>query len=383
MAISAMASDHATSHDPLRSQARSPGPDRVSEPSRRRPRLADVAREAGVSQGTASNVFNKPDLVREEVRVRVRDAAARLGYKGPDPRGRLLRAGKAGAIGVVVSEELTYFFTDPYARRFLAGIARVCDARGSGLVLISAGRTRASEDSVRTALVDGFIVYSLEDGGRLLEPVRARGLPYVSVDFEGGAGSVRVDDRHAAADLARRLVGLGHRRFGILGFAPPDVENATGSVATLPIARALQARFSVKRDRLSGFLDPIRDAGIDPDDVALVESPNVREVARHAADRLLDASPRPTAILAMSDVLALGALDAAHARGLSVPRDLSLTGFDGLPLSQRAEPALTTMRQPITEKGTRAAEMLFSGGRDAILLDVDVIAGASTGPAPG
>ena len=242
-------------------------------------RLADVAREAGVSQGTASNVFNKPELVRAEVRERVLQASKALGYRGPDPRGRLLRAGKANAIGVVVSEELAYFFADPYARRFMAGIAEVCDAQGSGLVLISAGRTRSGRESVRMALVDGFIVYSLEDGANLLEPVRARGMPYVSVDFEGGAGSVRVDDRRAAADLARHLLDLGHRRFGILGFSPPDVPQETGSIAVAEVDAALEARFSVKRDRLAGFMDALREAGIASRDVALVETPNIRGVS--------------------------------------------------------------------------------------------------------
>ncbi|MEM7567499.1 MAG: LacI family DNA-binding transcriptional regulator [Pseudomonadota bacterium] len=346
-------------------------------------RLADVAREAGVSQGTASNVFNKPDLVREEVRERVLAAAAALGYQGPDPRGRLLRAGKADAIGVVVSEELAYFFADPYARRFLAGIAEVCDAQGSGLLLISAGRMRSDSDSVRTALVDGFIVYSLEDGAHLLEPVRARRLPYVSVDFEGGAGSVRVDDRRAAADLARHLIGLGHRRFGVLGFAAPDVAQDENGIGALSVEDALEARFSVKRDRLAGFMDALGEAGIGAGDVSLVETPNARGLGQVATRRLLDAAPETTAILAMSDVLALGALDHAAQAGIAVPDRLSLTGFDGLPLSQRAEPSLTTMRQPIAEKGRRAAAMLFAGKSDAVRLDVEMMLGGSTGPAQG
>ncbi len=345
-------------------------------------RLADVAREAGVSQGTASNAFNKPDLVRDEVRERVLAAAAELGYRGPDPRGRLLRAGKADAIGVVVSEELAYFFTDPYARRFLAGIAEVCDARGSGLLLISAGRMRSDSDSVRTALVDGFIVYSLEDGAHLLEPVRARRLPYVSVDFDGGAGSVRVDDRKAAADLARHLLALGHRRFAILGFAAPDVAQDESGVTLTPVEDALEARFSVKRDRLAGFMDALGEAGLGAGDVALAESPNARALGAVAARRLLGAAPETTAILAMSDVLALGALDHAAQAGIAVPDRLSLTGFDGLPLSQRARPPLTTVRQPIEEKGRRAAAMLFAGGSDAVRLDVELMLGASTGPAP-
>ena len=92
-------------------------------------RLRDVA-AAGVSHGTASNVFNRPDLVREEVRARVLGAARALGYAGPSPQGRLLRAGKANAIGIAAAEPLSYFFADPWARRLLAEVAEVCDQRG-------------------------------------------------------------------------------------------------------------------------------------------------------------------------------------------------------------------------------------------------------------
>ena len=96
-------------------------------------RLADVAREAGVSHGTASNVFSRPDIVRDEVRKRVHEAAAKLGYAGPDPRGRLLRAGKVNAIGVATAEPLSYFFDDPFAKVVMSGISQVCDATGAGI----------------------------------------------------------------------------------------------------------------------------------------------------------------------------------------------------------------------------------------------------------
>src|SRR5689334_11771929 len=101
-------------------------------------KLSDVARAAGVSQGTVSNVFNRPQLVREEVRERVRAVARKLGYRGPDPKGRLLRAGKVNAIGIATMEPLTYFFADPYAREVMEGIAEAASAHGSGISLVSA-----------------------------------------------------------------------------------------------------------------------------------------------------------------------------------------------------------------------------------------------------
>src|SRR5262245_59852042 len=121
-------------------------------------KLADVARTAGVSQGTASNVFAKPELVRPEVRERVQQAAARLGYHGPDPKGRLLRAGRVNAIGVVVMDDLGYFFNDPFNREFMIGVAEVCDERGAGISLVSAVDRDSAAWGIDTALVDGFII---------------------------------------------------------------------------------------------------------------------------------------------------------------------------------------------------------------------------------
>ena len=121
-------------------------------------KLKDVAAAAGVSHGTASNVFNRPELVREEVRERVREAARALGYAGPSPQGRLLRTGKVNAIGVAAAEPLEYFFADPWARRLLKEVAEVCDARGAGLALVSVGGEQPLAWGIENALVDGFLL---------------------------------------------------------------------------------------------------------------------------------------------------------------------------------------------------------------------------------
>src|ERR1700738_2731452 len=163
-------------------------------------KLADVARAAGVSQGTASNVFSRPEIVRPEVRERVETCARSLGYGGPDPRGRLLRAGKVNAIGVVAMDNLAYFFNDPYNRAFMTGVAEVCDAHGAGVALVSAVDRAKAAWSINSAVVDGFIVQCIEDGDRLLEVTRRRKLPFVAVDIDPGpeASSIMVDDRAGA-----------------------------------------------------------------------------------------------------------------------------------------------------------------------------------------
>ena len=185
-------------------------------------RLTDVAKAAGVSHGTASNVFSRPEIVREEVRERVMAAAHRLGYGGPDPKGRLLRAGKVNAIGVATAEPLSYFFDDPFARVVMSGISQACDATGAGISLVSAVNKEQLAWNIQSALVDGFVVFCIEGGSRLVELTRERRLPFVALDFgfdDETIAAIGVDDVAGARMAARHLAGLGHRRFAVLVIA--------------------------------------------------------------------------------------------------------------------------------------------------------------------
>src|SRR2546428_13586492 len=180
-------------------------------------KLADVAKAAKVSQGTASNVFNRPELVRPEVRERVEASARRLAYAGPDPKGRLLRGGKVNAIGIVMADDTAYFFRDPFARMLLSGIAEVCDERGAGVALVSTNRQKDAAWRIQTAVVDGFIVHCLRVGDRLISLARNRHLPVVAIDLDGGNGlsSGVIDDRHGAYLARRQPPGLRHRKVAL------------------------------------------------------------------------------------------------------------------------------------------------------------------------
>ena len=344
-------------------------------------KLADVARAAGVSQGTASNVFAKPDLVRPEVRARVEAMARALGYHGPDPKGRLLRAGKVNAIGVVVMDDLTYFFHDPFSREFMRGVAEVCDARGAGIALVSAVDRDRAAWGIDSALVDGFIVQCLEDGDRLIELARRRGLPFVAVDVDPGpdASAILIDDRGGARQAAEHLLALGHRRFGILSLEI----HADGHVGLVEGARRSSSLYGPTRHRLEGYGEALRAAGVDFDRVPIVEVANDQDGAVAGAVTLFDAAPGITAVLAMSDVLALGAIAEARRRGLAVPGDVSVIGYDDVPEAARAEPPLTTVAQPTSRKGRIAADMIFERGPPRKeFLPVELVVRASTGPAP-
>ena len=344
-------------------------------------KLADVARAAGVSQGTASNVFAKPELVRPEVRERVEEVARALGYHGPDPRGRLLRAGKVNAIGVVVMDDLSYFFQDPFSREFMSGVAEICDARGAGIALVSAVDRDRAAWGIDSALVDGFIIQCLEHGDQLIDLARRRGLPFVAVDVDPGpdASAILIDDRGGARQAAEHLLALGHRRFGILSLEI----HADGHVGLVEGARRSASLYGPTRHRLEGYGTALRAAGVDFDAVPIVEVANDQGGATAGAATLFDAAPDITAVLAMSDVLALGAIAEARRRGLAVPGDVSVVGYDDVPEAARAEPPLTTIAQPTRRKGGIAAHMIFDPGPPRKeFLPVELVVRASTGPAP-
>jgi DNA-binding LacI/PurR family transcriptional regulator len=349
---------------------------------KRSAKLADVARAAGVSQGTASNAFNRPELVRPEVRARVEASARRLGYAGPDPRGRALRAGKANLIGIVSAGDTAYSFRDLFMRQVMAGIADECDAHGAGMALVSARGNSEAAWRIQTAVVDGFIVNCLRVGEDLISLARERKLPFVSIDLDAGPGtsSILVEDRRGGYAAARHLLELGHRRFGLLALE-------TGCVARFGWVEAGRLRgcdLRFARDRVAGYADALAERGIALEDLAVMEAPNDRDAAVPYAAELLAARPETTAILAMSDVLAFAAIDAARSRGLRVPEDLSVVGFDDVPEAATSSPPLTTVSQPAVEKGRLAARLILEPGPPrAEVLPVKLVVRGSTAPRAG
>jgi DNA-binding LacI/PurR family transcriptional regulator len=344
---------------------------------RRRVRLRDVADRAGVSVGSASQAFSRPELVSEAVRARVLAAAEALGYSGPDPAARRLRTGRAGALGLIFSERLRYQFTDPAAPAFLGGVAEGMEDTHMGLLLIPDSRFREqTAETVRGAAVDGFIVYSAASNDPRVEAALARGLPVVTVDQPRDAPTafIGIDDRAAARQAAEHVRQLGHRRVGVLAF-----------VTALDREGELVLEMSV--ERRAGYEEGL---GAVWDEAAVRTCrPNATEPARRATLDLLRGDAPPTAILAMSDVLATGALQAAAELGLRVPEDLSLVGFDDGPAAALTSPPLTTIAQPHEEKGRLAAEWLLEdilspqlrNPRRAIL-PTKLVVRKSTGP-PG
>ena len=317
--------------------------------------LKTIADRVGVSRMTVSNAFSRPDQLSASLRTRILEVADELGYCGPDPVGRSLRSGRSGTVGVLVSDSLTYAFTDRVATTFLSGAAAVLEPHGAALTVLSSPRF-GDAGAINRALVDGLLVYSVDPDSPGLHVARRRGIPLVFADQrpEAGIPSVNVDDRGGARAVARHLVELGHRRVALL---TESLAEQTGLVPADVVPE-----HPVVAERLAGWLeglglDPGSRSGLPP----MASLPfNDRDEARRAVEMLLDLQPDTTAVLALTDVMAWGAVDAARARGLRVPEDLSVVGFDDAPRDPTDAPPLTTVRQPLREKGLEAARLLVN-----------------------
>ncbi len=346
--------------------------------------LLDVAERANVSKTTVSNVFSHPERVRPELRAHIEEVAGRLGYQGPDPKGRLLSSGKVNAIGVVSfgAFGISLLFKMTYAQNFLAGVAHVCEERDVGLSLVSAREDQAAS-GIKNALVDGFIFHSLDKIG-LIEKAKHRRLPVVVIDIDAGpdVSSISVDHRDGMRQATRHLLTLGHRRF-VIGsllwsfrapiFHPPS-----------QAGRQLIDAGPQMRERIAGVAEALSEAGIALDDVPIVEgcgTPDEEAAFGSGAKMILDMAPEATAVIALSDHLALSVLDKARERGIAVPKDLSIVSFDDDPEAALADPPLTTAAQSAFEKGRMAAEMLLEGGPPRqVVLPVELIIRGSTAP---
>lgn len=327
--------------------------------TRRQATLASLAAELGVSRTTVSNAYNRPDQLSPELRRRVLETARRLGYPGPDPVARSLRTRKAGAVGLLLTENLSYAFRDPAAVGVLEGLALACEDAGVGLHLVPASPGREDVAAVHRAGVDGFVVYSVPDDDPHLAAVLSRPVPTVIVDQPQVEGVDRVgpDDEAATVDLANHLVNLGHRQVGVLCMRLARDRND----GFAPLRRQHEAHYHVQRTRLAALAKTFEKAGVDWASVPVVErfEHSVDEGAS-AARQLLDAHPGVTALVCTSDILALGAIAEVGRRGLRVPADLTVTGFDGIAEATRA--GLTTVHQPVLEKGRAAGKLLLSAG---------------------
>ncbi|MBZ5739439.1 LacI family DNA-binding transcriptional regulator [Nocardioides mangrovi] len=330
--------------------------------------LQSVADRVGVSRMTVSNAFSRPDQLSADLRARILAAAAELGYAGPDPAARALARGRTGSVGLLINGSLSEAFEDAVSAAFLAAVSDELSSRGMALTLLP-----SSEDErfvpARDVAVDGALVYICDPTAPDIDWLRRRSIPVVVVDHnvEAGTASVNVDDRGGARLAAEHLVGLGHRRIGVVTLeVDPDEPNYPA------------------RERMLGWRDALDPAGIEPTVVTTPYSP--RTAAYDVAHGLLSAPDRPTGVLCFSDAFAIATIRAAQSLGLQVPGDVSVVGFDDSVLAAASQPALTTIHQEVGEKGRAAvaaiADVIGGTTPDPVLLPTSIVVRESTAPPP-
>jgi DNA-binding LacI/PurR family transcriptional regulator len=311
--------------------------------------LATVAEALGVSAMTVSNAYNRPSKLSPELRERVLAKAKELGYAGPHPTARSLRRGHAGALGVVLGETLPYAFEDPAALQFLRGLARASVESGIALHLVPHA---GDATLVRDAVVDAFVLFALPDGHPMVDALLQRNVPLV---VHGGPELpghplVAVDERAAAVAAAEHVKALGHTRIGAIAIPL----GLFGERADRQVAPEAFAAHRVTRGRLAGYREAV------PDVVVREVVANAREHGERAAGALLELPDPPTAILCMSDELAIGALRAIG------DRDVSVVGWDDTPEAERA--GLTTIHQSLEDHGRVCAELVAQGAPAGVWL---------------
>ena len=325
-----------------------------------RPRIDDVARRAGVSKTAVSFAFNQPDHLNAATRDRILAAAAELGYR-PSPIARRLARRRTDQIGLVVPQSTHDIFANPFLPELVRGIGDVCDAEGIAVVIVPPVGGSISR-AVESALVDGLILLGLVPNHPALDEVRRAGTPLVGLDIEDFEGHdvIGIDDADGARRAAEHLHGLGHRDVAVVLIAEhPDspVDERSGISAR----RLLGVRQGFGLDGATpGAATPESNGAVR---LRILSAPVSEEGGRAAFAAIGADDHLPTAVMAMSDVTAIGLLGAALDAGVGVPDDLSIVGFDDIPASSWTTPRLTTVHQPIREKGRRAAHRLISAIR--------------------
>ena len=327
--------------------------------------IADVASAAGVSKTAVSFAFNNPERLGHATLERVLGVAHDLGYT-PHPAARALSMRRSGTIGVLIPQRLSTVFANPFLSELMQGLGELCEEHDLTLLLVPP-LDGSLEGAIRQASVDGFISLGLGPDDRALEMLDRIGIPTVAVDSESSPGrpAVNVDDEGGARAAAQHLLDLGHRDIAII---------------VLPPTRAHFGLTPAAARRLAGSA-----GAVEPHTLTAGAT---RAAGAQAFESMPRGRRRPTAVLAMSDMVAIGLMAAAQSAGLKIPDDLSVVGYDDLPLAAWTNPALTTVRQPIIEKGRLAARLLIQRMKGKVVqspppLGTSLVVRGSTSPPSG
>lgn len=303
--------------------------------------IKEVARQAGVSVGTVSNVINRPDLVSTDTRLRVETAIARLGYVRSESA-RQLRAGRSRVMALLVLDMGNPFFLD-----IARGAEKVARENDLMVMLCNSGQQQSEEDEYLAHFAQQQVLgvlLSPVDGDRTdVSTLRRNGIPVVLVDRGADVDqgcSVAVDDTLGGVLATRHLIETGHERIVFVG-GPSSLQQV--------------------RNRLQGARQAVAEAGLPPEALSVVETDRLDLTAgKDAGQRLMGLARRPTGVFCANDLLALGVLQSLFAMGVRVPDDMALVGYDDIEFAGAAAVPITSVRQPAFQIGRKSAELLIA-----------------------
>ena len=301
--------------------------------------IVNVAEEAGVSYGTVSRVINDSVHVKPETRERIQQAMERLGYV-VNRQARSLAGGKANVIGVLVPDLGT-----GYIGEIMRGIDTELGLAGYDLMLYTTHRTAVKESNyvanLAQGMVDGLLLILPRNPSDYISALTQRKFPFVLIDHQGtgrDCAAVGATNWQGAYNATEYLINLGHRRIGFI----------TGSMD-----------LGAAQDRLEGYQAALRTNRLSSEAELIYSGTFFQPDGYIGALQFLNLKNPPSAIFASNDVMAMGVMDAIREKGLQIPEDISVIGFDDIPQAMLVRPALTTVRQPLEKMGRAATQMLL------------------------
>jgi len=328
--------------------------------------IHDVAKRAGVGSITVSRVINNSGYASEEIRQRVLEAVKEMGYV-PNRLASSLRSNRTNVLALVMTDITNPFFT--VAAR---GVEDIANQAGYTVIFCNTDENKAKEKKYVEILmqnrVDGIVLVPSSSDSESVDTLQQNGKPVVVIDRyvpEKKVDQVRCDSISGAEQLTRLLISLGHQRIALLN-GPQNVSTAS--------------------DRLIGFNQALTAAGLNPSAQVIVSGAFTRQSGLAMTRQVLEMSPRPTALFAANNFIALGALSALEAAGMHVPEDLAMVTFDDLPESLVVSPFLTVAAQPVYEMAAKATEILIkrlagkgSEGFEEVVFPTQIIIRKSSG----
>lgn len=331
------------------------------------PTIRDVAKRAGVAPTTISRVINNSGYVSKETRQRVEAAIAELGYV-PNTLARSLRFKKTNTLALVVPD-----ITNPFWTTVARGVEDAASDRDFNVILCNTDESEAEQEKYLTVLlqkqIDGILLAPARSTAEPVELIQRQGVPVVVLDRRvpyALVDMVRCDSELGAYRLVRHLLTLGHRRIAMLT-GPQGVSTA--------------------EDRVAGYQQALGEIGLDANSDVVYYGEFTQASGYEMTQQALTATPRPTALFAANNFIAIGSLKALRDAGLQVPEDMTLVSFDDLPPAFIIDPFLTVTAQPAYEMGHRATELLLarlsglvSTESQEIVLPTETIVRRSSGP---